>query len=170
MTSANAIGDRFSRLVIVKAAARRDGYTKGGVIPSVFCAWKSMLERCLNSKKKNYLDYGGRGITVCDRWLSSFANFVADMGNPPPNTSLDRIDNDGNYEPGNCRWAACVVQNRNKRTNKLLTFRGKTQCLAAWAEEIGKRSDSIAKRLKASWSVGRALSTPIRGKTRQCSK
>lgn len=148
MTSANAIGDRFSRLVIVKAAARRDGYTKGGVIPSVFCAWKSMLERCLNSKKKNYLDYGGRGITVCDRWLSSFANFVADMGNPPPNTSLDRIDNDGNYEPGNCKWATRPEQDSNKSTHRWLSVGGQRRYVAETIRLLGVSRDQIYRGLK----------------------
>ena len=77
-----------------------------------------MIARCYNPKHPRFADYGGRGITVCERWLT-FANFLADMGEPPPGLTLDRIDNDGNYEPGNCRWATDTQQRTNKRPRKL---------------------------------------------------
>ncbi len=79
-----------------------------------------MKDRCYNSKAVSYKHYGGRGITVCNRWRQSFANFLADMGlRPSSKHSLDRIDNDGNYEPSNCRWATRIQQNRNKRFNPI---------------------------------------------------
>lgn len=82
-------------------------------------SWTSMRVRCLCRTANNYAPYGGRGIRICDRWLESFENFLADMGERPEGTTLDRIDNDGNYEPGNCRWATVAEQNRNKSTTKL---------------------------------------------------
>jgi hypothetical protein len=118
--------------------------------------------RCYNPKDINYLRYGGRGITVCDRWRDSFTNFLADMGECPKRLTLDRIDNDGNYEAGNCRWATPKQQQRNKRYNLVLTHNGRTQCLKAWAEETGLNYNTLHGRLRNGWSVSEALTTPAR--------
>lgn len=93
---------------------RKHGMSK----TTYYYAWKNMLNRCYKKSCISYKYHGKRGITVCDRWRYSFENFYQDMGKKPPNTSLDRIDNDGNYEPTNCRWADIVTQNNNKRTVK----------------------------------------------------
>jgi hypothetical protein len=79
-----------------------------------YISWAGMLTRCRNSKQRSYAEYGGRGIAVCERWLA-FENFLADMGERPPGLTLDRIDNDGGYEPGNCRWATTKEQRANQR-------------------------------------------------------
>ena len=96
-----------------------------------------MLARCRNPNSHNYKDYGGRGITVCARWLNSFKNFLADMGERPAGHSLDRKNNNGNYNKNNCRWATRSVQLKNKRNNVLLSFQGRTQVLVDWARNLG---------------------------------
>lgn len=102
-----------------------------------FRSWLSAKYRCTNPSSKQWPSYGGRGITVCDRWLESFENFYADMGPRPKGTSLDRIDNNGNYEPGNCRWADQRTQSNNRRSNVVLTLGGETKTLKQWATHYG---------------------------------
>lgn len=100
--------------------------------------WNSMKQRCLNPRCHAYEDYGGRGITVCRRWIDSFADFYADVGpRPSAQHSLDRIDNDGNYEPGNVRWSTMSQQNRNMRSNKIVTHNGASMLSADWARRCG---------------------------------
>lgn len=96
----------------------KHGHTIGGKSSREYNSWWGMRQRCNNSKSKFYKYYGGRGITVCDRWLNSFENFLKDMGNRPEGMSLDRINNDGNYEPANCRWATQSDQLKNRRPYK----------------------------------------------------
>lgn len=123
-------------------------------------SWRSMIQRCTNPKNRAYHLYGGRGITVCDRWRFSFAYFVADMGKRPLGTELDRYpNNDGNYEPGNCRWATSSQNSNNRRGNKIITFRGVSRTLAQWADHLQIDRRLIAHRLRMGWAIGRALST-----------
>lgn len=114
-----------------------------------YVAWVSMKTRCHNPRSLNYRGYGSRGIKVCVRWLHSFANFLADMGPRPSKLhSLDRIDNDGNYNPGNCRWATHVEQQQNTRNNRRLTYNGETLCLSEWARRLGIGRTSLRCRLR----------------------
>jgi len=123
-------------------------------------AWVGMKNRCLNKNNKNYADYGGRGITVCERWLT-FENFYADMGNAPLGLTLDRYpNNDRNYEPGNCRWATRKEQSNNQRvskTAKLITYQGETLPLAQWAKRFGINKETINSRLSRGWTIERAF-------------
>lgn len=125
-------------------------------------AWKLMKSRCRNKNLKCYERYGGRGISVCPRWDGSFVHFFADMGHPPSEShSLDRIDINGDYEPGNCRWATAIQQARNTRTSAMYTMDGRTQCRAAWAEEFGIGAACLKGRLLRGWELRRALETPV---------
>lgn len=127
--------------------------------------WCAMKERCYSDRHKNYVDYGGRGIRVCDRWLHSFENFLADMGlRPFPKATIDRIEPDGNYEPGNCCWATQLQQARNKRNSRLLTIDGKTMTVSEWAEHTGCSQQQINCRLKRGWTPRDAVMLPKKGR------
>ena len=124
--------------------------------------WADIVQRCTNPKREAYKDYGGRGIRVCDRWLGSSVNFVADMGpRPSPAHTIDRIDTNGNYEPSNCRWATWTEQQRNRRNNHTLTFRGETRCVAEWSEVLGVSKWTLHSRISMGWSTERTLSEPV---------
>lgn len=122
--------------------------------------WRGMNERCSNPSHSDYHRYGGRGIRVCERW-SSFELFLSDMGKRPNGTQIERIDNDGNYEPGNCRWATIREQSRNKSTNHLVEYRGETMVLVDAYKKAGIGRQAFSARLRRGWSVEMALNTPI---------
>lgn len=124
--------------------------------------WNGMKSRCLNPKNSQYHNYGGRGIAVCDRWLNSFEAFCQDMGPRPAGMTLDRFpNNDGHYEPGNCRWATPAMQSRNQRTNHYIEFGGRRMVLRDWANELGMSELTLGSRLdRLGWSVEKALTTP----------
>ena len=139
--------------------------THGKSQASEYYIWSQMKTRCLKQANPGYAYYGGRGIRVCDRWLepgTGFSNFLADMGErPSKGHTLDRINTNGNYCPENCRWATIKVQARNKRSNVLLTYQGKTQCVVDWATELNMHADAIYSRLRYGWSAERALTTSV---------
>lgn len=123
-------------------------------------SWLAMRHRCANPNDPSYPRYGGRGIRVCERW-ESYDNFVADMGHRPEGTTLDRIDNAGNYEPGNCKWSTPSEQSRNRRSARTLTHAGLTLPLVEWAQRTGIARTAISERLRRGWTVAQALTTPI---------
>lgn len=123
-------------------------------------AWLSMRQRCLCPTHQYYNHYGGRGVAICQRWLDSFEAFLKDMGVRPDGRTLDRIDNEGNYKPGNCRWATQAQQNRNMRKTRLLSHNGETLCLAEWSRRTGLSIGAITGRLKAGLSTTDALTVP----------
>lgn len=133
-------------------------------------SWLSMMTRCFWSgpKRSDYKLYQGKGITVCERW-KVFLNFLEDMGAKPTSRhTLDRIDCDGNYEPGNCRWATSKQQARNwKHRNHLYAYGGESLTLPEWAERIGISRESLRDRISSGWPLDRALTTsPVRIRTR----
>jgi len=123
-----------------------------------------MLARCRNRNFPDYGKYGGRGITVCERWATDYAAFLADVGpRPSLDYSLDRFPNqNGNYEPGNVRWATQKQQQRNRTNNVLLTVDGVTKCLSEWAELMGLKQITIGNRIRRGWDVKLAVTTPVR--------
>jgi len=132
--------------------------THGESKTAEYDVWTGIKNRCANENEPAFKNYGGRGIRVCVRWLDSFENFLLDVGRRPSAMhTLERVNNDGNYEPGNVRWATRTEQSRNRRSNKMLTFGSETMCLAAWAERVGLSSDCIAERLRLGWSIDQAL-------------
>ena len=126
--------------------------------------WRGIKKRCYSPRARGYANYGGRGIKVCDRWRESFAAFYADMGpRPSPDHQIDRYpDGNGDYEPGNCRWATRAEQNRNRKNNRLLLFRGHIMCLTDWAKRVGMSKGTLLERLQRGMSIEEALTTPVR--------
>ncbi len=121
-------------------------------------SWQRMKNRCLNPNKDNYALYGGRGIQVCERWRSSFENFLADMGERPEGKTLDRYPNpDGNYEPNNCRWATPKEQTNNTRQCVILTFNGCSRNVMQWSEITGIPHGVLCQRIRYGWPVDRIL-------------
>jgi len=122
--------------------------TCGQIIKPHYRAWQMMKQRCTNPKATGYQNYGGRGIRMCERWFNSYEAFIEDVGVPPHGATLDRIDTDGDYEPGNVRWAYGTTQNRNKRNNRPVTWQGQTKTYSAWAADLGISKQSFAYRMK----------------------
>lgn len=139
------------------------GESKGYRRSSELGTYRAMLERCYDPNNKRYPIYGARGITVCDKWRNSFEAFLADVGRrPTPAHSLDRIETNGNYEPGNVRWATDKAQQRNRRNNYLITYRDTTATLMEWSERTGMGWATLRYRINAGWAVERAFTQPVR--------
>lgn len=128
-----------------------------------FRIWTNIQTRCYNQKSISYPSYGGRGITMCDRWRGSFQAFLDDVGRRPPGTSIDRQDNDGNYEPGNCKWATTEEQANNRRTNIRVTIGQETKTLSQWASQSGLPAPMVIKRHSVGYREGDLLQPHKKG-------
>ena len=128
-----------------------------------YVAWDNMKKRCYRTSNRQYKDYGGRGITICDSWLNDFTAFYKDMGpRPSPKHSIERKDNNGNYCLENCKWATKKEQTRNQRSNRLLTYNNETKTMAEWAEILNIPYDTLNHRIHRGWSDEKALNTPVK--------
>jgi hypothetical protein len=151
------INGRTTSCGCISVRALRHGLTGS----RTYNAWASAKQRCTNPHHVAWNDYGGRGIRICDRWRDSFDAFLADMGEAPSAYhSIDRLDANGHYEPGNCRWATPLQQANNKRTTHRLTFRGDTRTITEWGRHLDIPPGRIKARLHLGWTVERALTTP----------
>jgi hypothetical protein len=150
---------------IIKQSTKHGNAKRKNQSPE-YRAWCSLKSRCFNPAAINYHSYGGRGIKVCDRWLHSFENFLADMGNKPSkHHTIDRINNDGDYSPDNCRWTTKFEQDANKSNNLLITCNGETHPAFVWAKLTGINRQTIISRInQLNWSAEKALTTPVKSR------
>lgn len=140
-------------------------YVHGKRRTRLYSTWTGMKTRCTNKNCAKYKNYGGRGIKICDEWLNNFQSFYdwAMENGYRDDLSIDRINNDGNYEPSNCRWIKMEEQASNKTTNHLIAYNGKTDTISGWARELGVSRCLLKDRIcRYGWSVERALTTPAR--------
>lgn len=145
-----------------RARLTTHGHTSGGKLSREYNAWHHAKRRCSDPAVKQFADYGGRGIRMCARWVESFEAFLADMGPCPKGKTIDRIDNDGNYEPGNCRWATRTEQNNNTRASRFVVWNGERMTVAEASRRAGIDKMHVYSRLKIGWALERALSEPVR--------
>ena len=140
---------------------REANTTHGMTNHPLYSVWCGIKRRCCNPNDAHFKDYGARGITMCSRWMNSFADFYADMGDRPTSKhTIERIKNHKGYEPGNCKWATRAEQNENTRRTKLISFRGTTLSIAKWAKRIGVHARTLHSRIdRLGWTVERALTT-----------
>lgn len=131
----------------VAKSSRKHGHSKKNARTETYSSWQAMKSRCFGSDPHCIQYYQSRGITVCDRWMD-FENFLSDMGERPKDATIERINNDGNYCPQNCRWVTRADQNRNTRRNHNITYKGVTMCRKDWAKELGMPETTLYYRLK----------------------
>lgn len=137
-------------------------HASGGRPTPTYISWIQMRQRCNNKNAPNYHNYGGRGITICSDW-NDFECFLKDMGERKSiEYSLDRIDNNGNYEPNNCRWATQKEQGNNQRTNVILDFYGTSKTVSEWSRIVNINKNTLYDRIYKGWSIFKALTTPAK--------
>jgi hypothetical protein len=124
-----------------------------------YYAWRDMMRRCCDPSNKDFRYYGGRGITVCERWQKSFDNFMEDMGSAPRGLTLDRINNELNYSKDNCRWTTMKEQSLNRRATIFITYQGISMCANDWGKNLGVTGSCIRYRLSVGWPLNKALTT-----------
>jgi len=168
-------GKKYKSCGCMRDKLARESNTKHGDakikhIFRLYRTWTDIKRRCYNKNEQAYKNYGGRGIAVCDEWKNDYVTFKtwALENGYKDNLSIDRIDNDGNYEPDNCKWSTRKEQARNTRSNKMITYGGETHCLTDWAEKLGMNFYTLQNRLgKLKWSVERALTTKVRSRKKK---
>jgi len=139
----------------------KHGHWVGGASSPEYRSWDAMISRCTRPSNIGYAAYGGRGITVCERWIHSFEVFLEDMGRRPTlDYQIERVDNSAGYSPGNCVWATRKEQARNRSSNLLLTLRGETLTAIDWAERLGIPVKTLWTRKHRGWTDERALTVP----------
>jgi hypothetical protein len=143
--------------------ARMRKTTHGASETKVFRVWATMISRCHNPNADAYKKYGARGIYVCAEWRASFERFLADMGDRPQGSQIDRVDNNGPYAPSNCRWATPSEQSRNRRSTKFVAINGETRCIAEWLTLSGISWNAYRARKRMGWDLVRSITTPIHG-------
>jgi hypothetical protein len=145
----------------------KHGHSQRGARSKAYSVWRNMISRCTNPNVPHYPSYGGRGITVCERWLNSFENFLADMGEPPPGLTIDRLNNDYGYYKENCAWKTPLDQALNrggKRKSVKLTFDGFTLTFKEWAKKLGVDYKMLSARYYKGWPIERILTEPKNNK------
>jgi hypothetical protein len=151
-------GSKMCRSCSTQASKTVHGEGNGAKRSPEYHSWRSMKDRCYLPTHEAYHRYGGRGVVVCDRWRNSFEEFLKDMGRRPSKMyTLDHIDNNGDYEPFNCRWATLIEQNSNKVNNHMITFNRETKTMSQWARDIGIRPGTLSERFRHGGSVEQAL-------------
>lgn len=144
-------------------AAKEKNTIHGKRYTPEYAIWCTMKARTSNPNSQVFANYGGRGITVCQRWVESFECFLSDVGNRPTSKhSIERIDVNGNYEPGNVEWATMKSQQRNRRNNHLITIDGATKCLTEWSDISGIGVSTIIRRLNLGWNAINAVFKKVR--------
>lgn len=149
-------------------ATRHRRHVKHGMSRSkIYSVWTNMKLRCENENDASYPWYGAKGVAVCPEWSSSFQRFYEDMGDPPEGYSLDRIDVEGHYCKGNCKWSTSAEQARNTRSNRHITIGGETKVMADWCSENGIDPSTALKRIKSGWDAAIAVTQPSRHQTQK---
>lgn len=148
----SSCGCAFVKMMV----ARNSTHGLSRIHPRTYRSWKDMRARCNNPHNTDFVDYGGRGIAVCERW-DDFAKFFADMGERPAGQTLDRIDANGDYDPANCRWADAKTQANNKRNNRLVSVNGVSKTLQEWCDKIGIDRSKVRYRLDVGYTIDEAL-------------
>lgn len=163
LTSGNTRSCGCKRLASLEKRCTVHGHARATRVTAEFRAWLHMRQRCLNASRKDFKYYGGRGVTVHPGWVDDFPAFLAHVGPKPSKAhSLDRYpDKDGNYEPGNVRWATHTEQMQNTRRNRLITVNGVTKCVSQWARCRGCRPSTIHARLKSGWTEDDAVGVEV---------
>lgn len=160
LANAAHVGGSFPKSAAMKKIVRR--HRHGCSRTKAYGIWAAMKRRCYNKTEVAFKDYGGRGIKVCARWKSKFANFLRDMGQRPAGMCLERKNNNGDYSPENCVWASMAEQNRNRRSNHWLVWNGVRMVLSDWSRLLGRNTSTMEWRYHSGWSPEMIITTPVR--------